>query len=218
MSLLRESAQSGDNLTGSSPATGGAEPLVRLIGVHVLPGPVKPGEDDHIRFELAIPRVVLHETVQQLLHHDEHLLLMAIEHRAKRAMGTRAWDGLPAHTSVHVFSNFTENITDQLGADVIQHLAVSARTRVHQHRESLAAKGKYPAREVQVLQAIADGLSSKQIAIRLGIKISSVKTLRRRIYARLDVSNAGAAVRRGVEQQLITERRLGSDSPQPRAG
>jgi DNA-binding NarL/FixJ family response regulator len=58
-------------------------------------------------------------------------------------------------------------------------------------------------RERQVLRLLADGLSAKQIAYELGITQSTVSQHVCRIYDKLNVNNAVAAVRLAIRTGFI---------------
>lgn len=60
------------------------------------------------------------------------------------------------------------------------------------------------AREVDVLNAVADGLSNVDIGRRLVIAEATVKTHLLRIFAKLDVSDRTHAVVVALERGLIT--------------
>jgi DNA-binding NarL/FixJ family response regulator len=60
------------------------------------------------------------------------------------------------------------------------------------------------AREVQVLELMAEGLSNKAIAARLGISDQTVKFHAASISGKLGASNRTDAVRRAVRHGLIT--------------
>lgn len=58
-------------------------------------------------------------------------------------------------------------------------------------------------REVQVLELLAEGLSNKAIALRLGISDQTVKFHVASILGKLEASNRTEAVRRAVRRGLI---------------
>lgn len=59
------------------------------------------------------------------------------------------------------------------------------------------------ARELEVLQALAQGLANKQIALALGISDHTVKFHVSAIYAKLGVTNRTEAVRAGIQRGLV---------------
>jgi DNA-binding NarL/FixJ family response regulator len=67
-----------------------------------------------------------------------------------------------------------------------------------------AAVDALTAREIEVLQLLADGLPNKAIAIRLGISDQTVKFHVASITGKLGVANRTQAVRRAFQRGLIT--------------
>lgn len=63
--------------------------------------------------------------------------------------------------------------------------------------------GQLTARETQVLWWLAQGCTYERIGDRLGMSLHTVTTHVKNIYRKLEVHCAAAAVRRGVELQLI---------------
>ena len=59
------------------------------------------------------------------------------------------------------------------------------------------------ARELEVLQSLAQGLANKQIALALGISEHTVKFHVSAIYAKLGVTNRTEAVRAGIQRGLV---------------
>jgi len=59
-------------------------------------------------------------------------------------------------------------------------------------------------REAEVLQLLADGLANKQIALQLGISEHTAKFHVSSIYSKLDVTIRAEAVRKGIQQGLVT--------------
>jgi DNA-binding NarL/FixJ family response regulator len=60
------------------------------------------------------------------------------------------------------------------------------------------------ARELEVLEALGEGLSNKSIAARLGITEHTVEFHVSAIFSKLGAENRTDAVRRGVRRGLIT--------------
>lgn len=69
-------------------------------------------------------------------------------------------------------------------------------------------------REREVLQLLADGATSKEIAVVLGLKPKTVENHRARILDKLGVANAAAAVRAAVAQGLVSQ----ATNPSPNWG
>jgi DNA-binding NarL/FixJ family response regulator len=89
--------------------------------------------------------------------------------------------------------------------------------------ERLVARMRRPApvaltaREIQVLDAVADGLSNVEIGRRLVIAEATVKTHLLRVFAKLDVSDRTHAVVTAMERGLISRRPHSSLPPRPGA-
>ena len=61
-------------------------------------------------------------------------------------------------------------------------------------------------REVEVLRLLAHGRSYGEIAAQLGVSVNTVATHIKKLYLKLDVHTAAAAVMRAVELRLIGKR------------
>jgi DNA-binding NarL/FixJ family response regulator len=71
-------------------------------------------------------------------------------------------------------------------------------------RETRAFEEPLTAREIQVVELLAEGLSNKAIAVRLGISDQTVKFHVASILGKLGAANRTDAVRRGLRRGLIT--------------
>jgi DNA-binding NarL/FixJ family response regulator len=60
------------------------------------------------------------------------------------------------------------------------------------------------AREMEVIQLMAQGLANKQIALKLGISEHTVKFHLSSLYVKLGISSRTEAVKRGIELGLIS--------------
>ena len=69
--------------------------------------------------------------------------------------------------------------------------------------DDLPAPDPLTVREIEVLSALADGLSNTAIAARLGISNETVKFHLSAIFGKLHASNRTDAVRQGVRRGLI---------------
>ena len=71
-------------------------------------------------------------------------------------------------------------------------------------RATVAVRGaSLSARELEVLQLIAEGLANKQVAARLGVSEHTVKTHVGGMFEKLDVATRAEAVARGVQLGLL---------------
>ena len=59
-------------------------------------------------------------------------------------------------------------------------------------------------REIEVLRLTADGLSAPEIAERLFVGVTTVKTHLQHVYEKLDVSDRAAAVAQAHRRGLLT--------------
>lgn len=59
-------------------------------------------------------------------------------------------------------------------------------------------------REREVLQLIADGLSSKEIAVRLGTSVKTAETHRAKLMSKLNVNKASGLVRLAIREGLVS--------------
>jgi DNA-binding CsgD family transcriptional regulator len=82
---------------------------------------------------------------------------------------------------------------------------------------STTAPDQLTAREQEILERLADGLSDQQIADDLVLSLHTVKWYNRQIYSKLGVANRSQAVARSVQLGLLTT--AGAAAPmQPSAG
>ncbi|HHS50897.1 MAG TPA: response regulator transcription factor [candidate division Zixibacteria bacterium] len=70
--------------------------------------------------------------------------------------------------------------------------------------ESEAAPNDITHREREVLQLIAEGHSTKQIAFELGVSIKTIETHRRNIMKKLDATSIAELVKAGIRMGLTT--------------
>lgn len=84
-------------------------------------------------------------------------------------------------------------------ADVDAYLVAAAPMR----DDDSPAPDPLTVREIEVLSALADGLSNKAIAVRLGISDETVKFHLSAIFGKLQASNRTDAVRQALRRGLI---------------
>jgi two-component system nitrate/nitrite response regulator NarL len=73
----------------------------------------------------------------------------------------------------------------------------------YMHRRANTSKPRLGDREHEVMRLTADGLSAPEIAERLGIGATTVKTHLQRIYRKLDVTDRAAMVAKGLRLGLL---------------
>ena len=100
---------------------------------------------------------------------------------AVRAMGEGLWVGAPS---------------------LVRSLIRLSGRRESSSEESLVEP--LTAREMEVIQLMAQGLANKQIALSLGISEHTVKFHLSSLYAKLGISSRTEAVKRGIELGLIS--------------
>lgn len=71
-------------------------------------------------------------------------------------------------------------------------------------RRNPVAPSHLTTREREVLQLLAEGLTSKEIAPRMGIAVSTVETYRRQIMTKLDVHSIAALTRYAIRHGLTS--------------
>ena len=84
---------------------------------------------------------------------------------------------------------------------------VKSLIRLHGRRESSDDESlvePLTAREMEVIQLMAQGLANKQIALALGVSEHTVKFHLSSLYAKLGISSRTEAVKRGIELGLIS--------------
>jgi len=108
------------------------------------------------------------------------------------------------HTSLEIVAEFTSRAEAQaaaVSADAIVE-ALADDDRVDEMGEPLPEH--LTTREIEVLELIAEGLSNKAIATRLGISDQTVKFHASSIQGKLGAANRTDAVRRAVRHGLVT--------------
>jgi DNA-binding NarL/FixJ family response regulator len=110
-----------------------------------------------------------------------------------------------AHEIAGEFATLAAARAADLGADAIVVAADGARSApAHDDRDDAEFEEPLTAREVQVLELLAEGLPNKTIAARLGISDQTVKFHVSSISGKLGAANRTDAVRRAVRRGLIT--------------
>jgi DNA-binding CsgD family transcriptional regulator len=94
------------------------------------------------------------------------------------------------------FSSLSEARAARVSADAI--VMSPGRVAVSAYEEPLTS------REIEVLELVAEGLSNKAIAARLGISDQTVKFHVASLFGKLDAANRTEVVRKAIRRGLIT--------------
>ncbi len=86
---------------------------------------------------------------------------------------------------------------------ILDGVAAAARGAMPRAPAQVDGPGRLTAREREVLNLIADGLSAPQIAARLIVAVPTVKSHQARLYEKLGVSDRAAAVAQGMRRGLL---------------
>jgi len=125
----------------------------------------------------------------------------------ERLQGSKEWFRLNPLTA-RVLA-FRQQTFDQLRSRMLQQYAANWRA---QHQTSTApvaaAQSKQSPfhlspRETEILRFLAEGLSAKEIAARLSLSVSTVKTHRKKIYSKMSVARRSQAIAAGRAMGLI---------------
>ena len=98
------------------------------------------------------------------------------------------------------FSSLAEARDSDIDADAF---ILAAPTAVPDFDGTPAVESLTP-REIDVIELVAEGLSNKAVAVRLGISDQTVKFHVASIYGKLGAANRTDAVRRAVRRGLVT--------------
>jgi DNA-binding NarL/FixJ family response regulator len=126
-------------------------------------------------------------------HSDEEYVLGALEAGASGYLLKRC----PPHELRGAVSRI------HAGERVLHHSLVQTLIAKAVNRPAPAVKDSLSEREREVLQLLAEGATSKEIAMALGLKPKTVENHRARILDKLGVTNSAAAVRAAVAAGLV---------------
>jgi DNA-binding CsgD family transcriptional regulator len=79
-------------------------------------------------------------------------------------------------------------------ADATESRQTLQRRLIPRRRAQGASEVDLSGREAEILALVAEGLSTKEIAYRLGVSVSTVKTHRKKIYQKLGVNRRSQAI------------------------
>ncbi|MFI1916217.1 response regulator [Nocardia sp. NPDC020380] len=177
---------------------------IQLAGEH---------EPDVLLLDLEMPESDPPETVRRLLAQDPALRIIVLSMHDEQqlvqqllSLGVRGYlhKGAGRHT---LTSAIRQSVGD--GQQTVT-LSVSTQSLRARAEEPEDAAGTLSAREREVLMLVAEALSNRQIATRLGVTEATVKRHLRNIFTKLEAVSRIDAVNRAVERALITRKKTGS--------
>ncbi len=117
--------------------------------------------------------------------------------------------GALEHSSFEIVGEFGSRLDAseaKVSADAVIEVLDQADLKVGLYHDDFDEAGPEPltARELEVLELIAEGLPNKAIATRLGISDQTVKFHASQIQGKLGAANRTDAVRRAVRRGLVT--------------
>ncbi|MFI5781895.1 response regulator [Nocardia sp. NPDC051570] len=167
---------------------------------------------DVLLLDLEMPESNPPETVRRLLAQDPALRIIVLSmHDAQQlvqqllSLGVRGYlhKGAGRHTLV---SAIRQSVGDGQQTVTLSVSPESLRARVEEPEDP----GTLSSREREVLGLVAEALSNRQIATRLGVTEATVKRHLRNIFTKLEAVSRIDAVNRAVERSLIPRQRAGS--------
>jgi DNA-binding NarL/FixJ family response regulator len=163
---------------------------------------------DVVIVDLSMPRLNGIEVVRRLhealpatrvlvltMHQEDAYILQAVRAGASGYMvkDSAAAELLTAVRNVHAGAGY-------FGAQAARTLATQLQ---HPERTLDDPYGRLTAREREVFHLIAEGLTTKEIARRLGISVKTAENHRGRVLAKLDMRNTAELVRYALRKGLI---------------
>jgi two-component system nitrate/nitrite response regulator NarL len=106
-------------------------------------------------------------------------------------------------TKQSTMAEICEAIVAAAEGDTVLAPAVQAGLVSELRARELGERTELTARELEVLRLVAEGLTSPQIAERMAIKASTVKTHVQNVFEKLGVSDRAAAVAAGMRRGLV---------------
>ncbi|WP_067535460.1 response regulator [Nocardia crassostreae] len=166
---------------------------------------------DVLLLDLEMPESDPPETVRRLLSQDPALRIIVLSMHDEQqlvqqllSLGVRGYlhKGAGRHT---LTSAIRQSVGDGQQTVTLSVSPESLRARAEEPEDP----GTLSAREREVLMLVAEALSNRQIATRLGVTEATVKRHLRNIFTKLEAVSRIDAVNRAVERALISRKRAG---------
>jgi DNA-binding NarL/FixJ family response regulator len=169
---------------------GERRPDVALINISM---PELNGLEATVRIASAYPRT---RVVIVSLHADEEYVRRALAHGASGYL-VKSADPTELELAIRAASRGEVWLSPSVSRSVIRSLLA--------HRPPDEPFEVLTSRQREVLQLVAEGLTSKDIADRLGVSVKTIESHRAQLMKRLGVSNVPALVRSAIRLGIVAD-------------
>ena len=141
------------------------------------------------------------------MYDDEHSVISAVKAGARGFVLKRASDGdliQALRTVAHGGSYLSPRVSDRL-------LERIQKGNVDENTQSLPLAGLSP-REIQVLRLVANGKTSKEIAVMLDLSVQTIRSYRKAMMKKLNVNNIAGLTQLALATGLTRQQSFGTNS------
>ncbi len=141
------------------------------------------------------------------MYDDEHSVISAVKAGARGFVLKRASDGdliQALRTVAQGGSYLSPRVSDRL-------LERIQKGNVDESTQSLPLAGLSP-REIQVLRLVADGKTSKEIAVMLDLSVQTIRSYRKAMMKKLNVNNIAGLTQLALATGLTRQQSFGTNS------
>lgn len=163
---------------------------------------------DVVLMDMVMPDVSGAEAIRRIKQIHAGAIIIALtsfgeEELIKEALRAGARGFLYKNVSVNELADAIRQV--HKGRVVLDPKASEVMLRIVSESNSAPIKSELSEREHEVLQLLAQGLTNKQIAIRLGIQLSTAKQYVSNIFAKLEVKSRAEAAATALRLGLIKQ-------------
>jgi NarL family two-component system response regulator LiaR len=166
------------------------------------------GKPDVVLMDMVMPDVSGAEAIRRIKQIHAGAIIIALtsfgeEELIKEALRAGARGFLYKNVSVNELADAIRQA--HKGRVVLDPKASEVMLRIVSESNSAPIKSELSEREHEVLQLLAQGLTNKQIALRLGIQLSTAKQYVSNIFAKLEVKSRAEAATTALRLGLIKQ-------------
>ncbi|HEX9091819.1 MAG TPA: response regulator transcription factor, partial [Anaerolineales bacterium] len=132
-----------------------------------------------------------------IIHADPKIILPLARQKL------RAWGSLSPEASKEELIAAIEAVNEGLVVTSPSGIEFLSRGQIVKFDENMDIVNSLTGREIEVLELMAQGLTNKQIALKLGISAHTVKFHVSSIYGKMDTTNRTETVKLGLKKGLI---------------